>query len=78
MKKTEAINILGGTVKKACKAIGMTHQAIYAWPDVLSPLQEGRILVWMRDQERRKIAAAHRKALRLARQDGKKATQPQM
>jgi len=36
MQKTDAINLLGGTPKKAAEAMGYkTVQAIYMWPEVL-------------------------------------------
>lgn len=36
MDKQEAINLLGGTPKKAAEAMGYKSiQAIYLWPDVL-------------------------------------------
>lgn len=36
MDKQDAINLLGGTPKKAAEAMGYkTPHAIYAWPDVL-------------------------------------------
>lgn len=35
MLKTEAIELLGGSVKDAALAIGVTYQAVDKWPDVL-------------------------------------------
>jgi len=35
MKKHEAIDLLGGTVSKAAKAMGITPSAIAQWPDDL-------------------------------------------
>lgn len=38
MKKQTAIDLLGGTPKKAAEAMGYTSpHAVYMWPDVLSP-----------------------------------------
>lgn len=38
MKKQTAIELLGGTPKKAAEAMGYTSpHAVYMWPDVLSP-----------------------------------------
>lgn len=37
MKKTEAIRLLGGSVKLAAERIGVTHAAISQWPDQLPP-----------------------------------------
>lgn len=35
MKKSEAIELLGGSVAHAAKAVGINPQAISQWPDVL-------------------------------------------
>lgn len=35
MKKTTAINLLGGSVASAAEAIGVTYQAVDKWPDDL-------------------------------------------
>lgn len=35
MDKTEAIQLLGGTAAEAARAIGITVQAVAAWPDPL-------------------------------------------
>jgi hypothetical protein len=35
MLKTEAINLLGGTIPAAASAVGVTYQAVDKWPDVL-------------------------------------------
>jgi hypothetical protein len=35
MLKTEAIQLLGGSVTAAAAAIGVTYQAVDKWPDVL-------------------------------------------
>ena len=35
MTKTEAINLLGGSVAKAADAIGINSQAISQWPEEL-------------------------------------------
>ena len=43
MTKTEAINFLGGSIKDAAKKIGVTYQAVYDWPDVLSARIEDRV-----------------------------------
>ena len=45
MKKHEAIELLGGTVKNTARALGVTTQAIYLWPDVLSDAQEGKVML---------------------------------
>ena len=41
--KTEAIAMLGGSVKSAAQAIGCTVQAVHKWPDVLSPRIADRV-----------------------------------
>lgn len=35
MLKTEAIELLGGSITAAASAIGVTYQAVDKWPDVL-------------------------------------------
>lgn len=35
MTKTEAIELLGGTVSAAAKVIGISYQAVDKWPDDL-------------------------------------------
>lgn len=35
MLKTKALELLGGTVSDAAKAIGISYQAVHKWPDVL-------------------------------------------
>lgn len=35
MDKARAIELLGGTVTSAAKAIGVSYQAVEKWPDVL-------------------------------------------
>lgn len=35
MLKTEAIELLGGTISAAADAIGVSYQAVDKWPDVL-------------------------------------------
>ena len=43
MLKHEAINLLGGTPKKAAAAIGVTVQAICLWPDPLPKRIQDRV-----------------------------------
>lgn len=33
MKKSTAIELLGGTVPKAARLLDCSHQALYKWPD---------------------------------------------
>lgn len=44
MKKSEAIEILGGSVASAAKAIGVSYQAVAKWPDDLSPRIVDRVI----------------------------------
>lgn len=43
MKKTDAIQLLGGSVAKAAEAIGINSQAISQWPEVLPPRIADRV-----------------------------------
>jgi hypothetical protein len=43
MRKTEAIQLLGGSVAAAAEAIGVTYQAVDKWPDVLPPRITDRV-----------------------------------
>lgn len=44
MKKSEAIEILGGSVSAAAKAIGISYQAVKKWPDPLTDKIADRVL----------------------------------
>ena len=45
MEKQTAINLLGGTPKKAALALGYRAvQTVYLWPDVLTPGMADRVL----------------------------------
>ena len=47
MLKTQAIELLGGTRAAAAKAIGISYQAVNAWPDELPPRIADRVYaVW--------------------------------
>jgi len=35
MQKIEAIELLGGTMARAARAIGVSHQSVRKWPDPL-------------------------------------------
>jgi hypothetical protein len=35
MQKTKAIELLGGSIKAAAAAVGVTYWAVYKWPDEL-------------------------------------------
>lgn len=43
MNKTEAIQLLGGSVAKAAEAIGINSQAISQWPEILPPRISDRV-----------------------------------
>lgn len=44
MMKTEAIELLGGSVASAAAEIGISYQAVVKWPDVLPSRIEDRVL----------------------------------
>lgn len=43
MKKTEAIELLGGTVAAAAAAIGISYEAVYKWPETLTSRISDRV-----------------------------------
>lgn len=43
MLKSEALQLLGGSLKSAAKHIGITPQAISGWPDELTPSIRDRV-----------------------------------
>jgi hypothetical protein len=57
MTKTEAIVILGGSLSRAAARVGVTIQAVSAWPEVLSDRLTDRVqAVLYRDYVREKEA----------------------
>lgn len=44
MRKQEAINLLGGTITEAAKAIGINPQAVTQWPDELPDRIADRVI----------------------------------
>lgn len=44
MLKTKAIELLGGDVASAARAIGIEYQAVVKWPDVLPPRIADRVI----------------------------------
>jgi len=44
MNKTDAIQLLGGSVATAATAIGTSYQAVSKWPDVLPRRIEDRVI----------------------------------
>jgi hypothetical protein len=43
MDKSEAIRLLGGTVRRAADRIGCSYQAVRQWPDPLPPAIADRV-----------------------------------
>lgn len=56
MDKQTAIELLGGTVSEAARAIGITSAAVSQWPDVLPPRIEDRVIaaIARRDADRKR------------------------
>lgn len=52
MRKSEAINLLGGSVSEAAKAIGITPGAVSLWPDPLPKRIADRVqaALWRQSQ----------------------------
>ena len=52
MRKTEAIQLLGGDEHSVAKAIGVTYQAVRKWPEVLSEKVSDRVqaALWRKAQ----------------------------
>jgi len=52
MLKNEAIELLGGSVSSAAKAVGVSYQAVVKWPDVLPPRIADRVYaaLWKQQQ----------------------------
>jgi hypothetical protein len=44
VKKTKALEMLGGTVTSVAKAVRLTASAVSQWPDELTPAIEDRVL----------------------------------
>jgi hypothetical protein len=51
MLKSEAIELLGGSIPAAAKAIGITYQAVDKWPEVLSARIADRVLAALARQQ---------------------------
>lgn len=60
MNKAAAIELLGGSVIGAAKAIGITPQAVSAWPETLPPRVADRVqaALWRLQQKAGAEAAA--------------------
>jgi len=52
MRKTEAIELLGGSVAAAAEAIGVSYQAVDKWPKKLPPRIADRVqaALWRKSQ----------------------------
>jgi len=44
MKKSQAIDLLGGSIPAAASALGVSYQAVNQWPEELSRKVEDRVL----------------------------------
>lgn len=53
MRKTEAIELLGGSIPAAAEAIGVTYQAVDKWPDELPSRISDRVeaALWRKSQQ---------------------------
>jgi len=72
MEKQKAIDLLGGSVKAAAKALGVSYQAVDKWPDQLSPRVADRVLGAYARISAPAFAAAHT----VARQKKSRRTTP--
>lgn len=49
MRKTDGIEVLGGSARSAADAIGVSPQAVGDWPDLLPPRIADRVIAaWVR------------------------------
>ncbi|NVM91111.1 hypothetical protein FHT32_004775 [Variovorax sp. SG517] len=62
MKKTEAIELLGGSITATAAAIGVSYQAVNQWPEDLPARIEDRVLAALARQ--RGLVASIRAAKR--------------
>lgn len=53
MRKSEAIELLGGSIPAAAEAVGVTYQAVDKWPDELPPRITDRVqaALWRRSKD---------------------------
>ena len=58
MEKNHAINLLGGTIRLAAESVGITVQAVSAWPDVLPSTIADRVEAAYHRKTGRRIPAA--------------------
>ena len=57
MNKSDAIRLLGGTVAEAAQEVGVSVQAVYAWPDPLPDRIADRVQAALWRREKRLQAA---------------------
>lgn len=57
MKKIDAIQLLGGSVTEAAKAIGIMPQAVTQWPDELPSRIADRVIAAVAKKDPKKWAA---------------------
>jgi len=49
MRKTEGIEVLGGSARSAAEAVGVSPQAVCDWPELLPPRIADRVIAaWVR------------------------------
>lgn len=53
MRKSEAIELLGGSIAAAAEAVGVTYQAVDKWPEELSDRVSDRVqaALWRKARE---------------------------
>lgn len=56
MKKEEAIALLGGSTRSVADQIGISVQAVYLWPEELTPALRDRVQAALYRREREEIA----------------------
>lgn len=61
MNKSQALEMLGGTVASAATAIGITSQAVTQWPDDLPPRIADRVYAALARKSMLKPITAKRK-----------------
>ena len=59
MLKTQAIELLGGTITAAAQAIGITYQAVNQWPEELPPRIADRVYAVWGKKNMPELAQAH-------------------
>jgi hypothetical protein len=59
MLKTQAIELLGGSITAAAKAIGISYHAVHQWPDELPPRIADRVYAVWGKKNMPDLAQAH-------------------